>query len=420
MLSMFRFRLMQKPIHQIINMPALSPTMTQGNISEWRKKIGDQLSPGDILAEIETDKANMEFEFQDDGFLAKTFFEDGSKDIKVGTAIAVLCESLEDVEKFKDFEAPKDNNSSSKGEKQPTQVSPEPSLKKEASTKTIKETKQVTNSKASPLVKKLASLEKIKIENIKGSGPNGRVVLNDYIKFKGSSSISKPNFTEESVSQMRKTIASRLTDSKANIPHYYLTSKVNVDKLVVLRRSLKEQSISASINDFVNKATALTLRDHSEVNCSWMGDYIRKYNSVDLSMAVATEKGLITPIIRNADKLGLTALNELSKTLAEKAKNSQLKPEDYQGGSFCVSNLGMYGIDQFNAIINPPQSGILAVAGIKNEVAIVMEGGNEKIVPTRILTLTASFDHRIVDGAVGATFMKTLKSYLENPLTLLK
>ena len=421
--------LLQRPAHQLINMPALSPTMTQGNISEWRKKAGDQLAPGDILAEIETDKAQMEFEFQEDGYLAKLLFEGGSKDIKVGTPIAVLVENEADVSQFADYEAPKANDAAPAPVKEASkESSPPPSEAKSSITKPAisSQTKAAGSSskvKASPLVKKLAHLEKVNIDKISGTGLNGRIVLNDYIKFKSvstPSTLSKAPFKEEPISQMRKTIAERLTFSKTTIPHYYLTSKMNVDKLMVLRQSLKEQQLNVSVNDFVNKAVALTLRDHPEVNSSWMGDHIRTYSSVDLSMAVATDRGLITPIIKNADKLGLEELNATARELAEKARNAQLKPEEFIGGSFCVSNLGMYGIDQFNAIINPPQSGILAVSGIKNEVQLVNEEGVDKVLPTRVITMSASFDHRIVDGAVGALFLKSLKQYIENPLLLLK
>eukprot|EP00835_Amoeboradix_gromovi_P000352 NODE_12_length_45166_cov_0.552511.p7 type:complete len:437 gc:universal NODE_12_length_45166_cov_0.552511:44962-43652(-) len=423
MISRFRNILLQLPAHQLINMPALSPTMTQGNISEWRKKAGDKLQPGDILAEIETDKAQMEFEFQDDGYIAKLLFEGGSKDIKIGTPIAVLVENQEDVDKFDDFESPKPTASpvDSKAKVQ-TEKAPEPP-KPIISEQTKAFSPEKSSSKASPLVKKLAKLENVDVSKISGTGPNGRIVLADYIKFKSSPSSSssvKSNFKDIPISQMRLTIAERLSFSKTTIPHYYLTCKMNVDKLILLRQSLKEQQCNVSINDFVNKAVALTLRDHPDVNSSWMGDVIRKYASVDLSMAVATEKGLITPIIKNADKLGLKELNSAAKSLAEKARNNQLKPEEFIGGSFCVSNLGMYGIDSFNAIINPPQSGIVAVSAIKNEVKLVNENGKDKVLPTRVMSMTTSFDHRVVDGAVGALFMQTLKEYIENPLLLLK
>ena len=425
MLTRLRY-LLQKPAHQLINMPALSPTMTQGNISEWRKKVGDQLQPGDILAEIETDKAQMEFEFQDDGYLAKVFVSGGTKDIKVGTPIAVLCENAEDVEKFVDFEAPsiEATKKEPEVEKKEVKATTEPTS---SPTTTQKSEPKVSSSsssnriKASPIVKKLAELEKIDIKKLNGTGPNGRIVLSDYIKFKNTTpTTSKASYTDAPVSQIRKTIAERLVFSKTSIPHYYLTSKMNVDKLTALRESMKTQNLNISINDFVNKAVALCLRDHPEVNACWMEDKIRTFSTVDLCMAVATDRGLITPIIKDAHTLGLQALNKKSKELAEKARNSQLKPEEFQGGSFCVSNLGMYGIDQFNAIINPPHSGILAVSGIKNTLQMVMEDGKEKILPTRYITMTVSFDHRIVDGAVGAVFLQTLKSYIENPLLLLK
>ncbi|KAK9720915.1 pyruvate dehydrogenase complex dihydrolipoamide acetyltransferase component (E2) [Basidiobolus ranarum] len=420
------------PAHTKINMPALSPTMTSGNIGTWRKQIGDEIVPGDVLVEIETDKAQMDFECQDEGFLAKIFIDSGAKDVSINTPIAIMVENKEDVEKFKDYVLEECSAAAaapapvaeSKPEEPKAQEKPAPSSTSAPTTSAPSGDRIF----ASPLAKKLAKEGGIELSQVKGTGPNGRIVKADIEGFVPSPvvqaatpEVSSGNYTDIPVSNMRKVIAARLTESKQTIPHYYLSNEVNMDKVLKLREVLNKQAndqYKLSVNDFVVKASACALKDIPEVNSAWYGDFIRQFKAADISIATATPSGLITPIVQNADARGLASISKTVKELVNKARNNELKPQEYQGGSFTISNLGMFGINSFTAIINPPQSCILAVGATQKK--IIPDSSKESgFAVGNVMNVTLSCDHRVVDGAVGAQWLKAFKEYLENPLKML-
>ncbi|EOY27164.1 Dihydrolipoamide acetyltransferase, long form protein isoform 1 [Theobroma cacao] len=448
------------PPHQEIGMPSLSPTMTEGNIARWLKKEGDKVTPGEVLCEVETDKATVEMECMEEGYLAKIIKGDGSKEIKVGEIIAITVEEEEDIAKFKDY-SPSASDSGAPAAKGPAAPSPpkqEP-VEQPVSSPEPKTTKPISPPSgdrifASPLARKLAEDHKLPLSSIKGTGPDGHIVkadIEDYlgiiIKFlyrvidavgfpchvgsRGSAPTSKAMETKVAAldyvdiphSQIRKVTASRLLFSKQTIPHYYLTVDTCVDKLMDLRsqlNSLQEASGGKriSVNDLVIKAAALALRKVPQCNSSWTDDYIRQYNNVNINVAVQTDNGLYVPVIRDADKKGLSSISEEVKHLAQKAKENSLKPEDYEGGTFTVSNLGgPFGIKQFCAIINPPQSGILAVGSAEKRV--IPGSGPEQFKFASFMSVTLSCDHRVIDGAIGAEWLKAFKGYIENPESML-
>ncbi|MCO5593991.1 hypothetical protein L7F22_048010 [Adiantum nelumboides] len=427
--------------HQEIGMPSLSPTMTQGNIAKWRKKEGDQVAPGDVLCEIETDKATLEMEAMDEGFLAKILCGDGSKDIPVGQPIAVVVDSEEEIANFKDYK-PESGGSSpppSKREDPPPpkeeeapKASPAPKPTEPPKSKS-EPTKSSTDDRvfASPLARKIAEEKNVPLTSLKGTGPNGRIVKADVEEAIASGAASAPqkspekplqslDFTDIPNTQIRKITAQRLLSSKQTIPHYYLTVDTRVDNLLALRSKLNTvQEASSgkriSINDFVLKAAAMALRKVPECNSSWTDEYIRQYHNVNISVAVQTDVGLLVPVVQNADKKGLAAIADDVKTLADKAKRNSLKPADYEGGTFTVSNLGgPFGVKQFCAIINPPQSCILAVGTTDKRVLSDSEGG---FTTATYMSATLSCDHRVVDGAIGARWLGAFKGYIEDPLT---
>lgn len=429
--------------HQEIGMPSLSPTMTQGNIVKWRKKEGDQVAPGDVLCEIETDKATLEMEVMEEGFLAKILCGDGSKDIPVGQPIAVIVESEDEVSNFKDYKAesgpssPPSKKDSSK-EAAP-KSSPEPPPKTESPKPKPKPEPEPTDSGAgervfaSPIARKIAEEKNVPLSSLKGTGPNGRIIKADIEEFLASGAMpttKKPSekllqsvdFTDIPNSQIRKITAQRLLLSKQTIPHYYLTVDTRVDNLLAMRsklNSLQEASGGKriSINDFVLKAAAMALRKVPECNSSWTDDFIRQYHNINISVAVQTDAGLLVPVVQNADKKGLAAIAEDVKMLADKAKKNSLKPADYEGGTFTVSNLGgPFGVKQFCAIINPPQACILAVGTTDKRVVSGSEGG---FAAATFMSATLSCDHRVVDGAIGARWLGAFKGYIEDPVTLL-
>ncbi|KAK9767418.1 pyruvate dehydrogenase complex dihydrolipoamide acetyltransferase component (E2) [Basidiobolus ranarum] len=413
------------PAHTKINMPALSPTMTAGNIGVWRKQIGDEIVPGDVLVEIETDKAQMDFECQDEGYLAKIIIDSGAKDISINTPIAIMVENKEDVDKFKDYVVEEDTPAPVAESKPEEPKAQEKSTSTPTTTASAPSTDRIF---ASPLAKKLAKEGSIELSEVKGSGPHGRIVKADIDGFVPSaapqtatSDVASGNYTDIPVSNMRKVIAGRLTESKQTIPHYYLTSEVNMDKVLKLREVLNSQAndqYKLSVNDFVVKASASALKEIPEVNSAWYGDFIRQFNAADISIATATPSGLITPIVQNADTRGLVSISKTVKELANKARNNELKPQEYQGGSFTISNLGMFGINSFTAIINPPQSCILAVGATQKK--IIPDSSKESgFAVGNVMNVTLSCDHRVVDGAVGAQWLKAFKAYLENPLKML-
>ncbi|RMD42155.1 hypothetical protein DV735_g3019, partial [Chaetothyriales sp. CBS 134920] len=387
------------PPHTVISMPALSPTMTAGNIGAWQKNVGDSLNPGDVLVEIETDKAQMDFEFQDEGVLAKILKDTGEKEVPVGSPIAILVEEGGDVSAFESFTladaggdkgskpAPKEEEAAAPAEASPSPAAPAPQAQESDSTGARLET-----SLDRWLTKKPEA----------GSGA-------------------------ATADSMRKTIASRLKESVNENPHYFVSTALSVSKLLKLRQSLNASSGGAyklSVNDFLIKAIAVALKRVPAVNSSWReidGQVvIREHQTVDISVAVATPVGLVTPIVKNAESIGLASISAQVKELGKRARDGKLKPEEYQGGTFTISNLGMNtAVERFTAVINPPQAGILAV-GTTRKVAVPVETEDGTVTEwDDQIIVTASFDHKVVDGAVGGEWIRELKKVVENPLELL-
>ncbi len=410
---------------EVVNMPRLSDTMEEGTVAKWHKKVGDKVSEGDLLAEIETDKATMDFEAFQEGVLLHIGVEEGAT-AAVDSILAILGEKGEDISSYL-------NNETASADKEDVVEEPESSEadKKEDSTKDTgtdaKDDKPVSDSsgriKASPLAKKLAEDKGIDIKKVKGTGEGGRIVKTDIENYKESASSSvqtimgaEDSYEEVAVSQMRKTIAKRLAESKFSAPHFYLTLDIDMDAAIAARKSINEVAeTKVSFNDLVLKATAVALKKHPKVNSSWLGDKIRYNHHVHVGVAVAVDEGLLVPVIRNADLKGLNTINAEVKDFAEKARNKKLQPSDWEGNTFTISNLGMFGIEEFTAIINPPDSCILAIGAIK-QVPVVKNGA---VVPGNVMRVTLSCDHRVVDGATGSAFLQTVKGILENPLSLL-
>ncbi|KAK6783707.1 hypothetical protein RDI58_017161 [Solanum bulbocastanum] len=423
------------PPHQAIGMPSLSPTMTEGNIARWLKKEGDKVSPGEVLCEVETDKATVEMECMEEGYLAKILHGDGASSIKVGEVIAVTVEEEDDIAKFKDYQP-----STSDATPSPKAPASPPPPKEEVAEKPVTPSQPKVSKPsaadrifASPLARKIAEDHNIPLTNIKGTGPEGRIVkadIDDYLASRGKDTPAAApkadtslDYMDIPVAQIRKVTASRLLLSKQTIPHYYLTVDTCVDKLIELRsklNSLQEASggKKLSINDLVIKAAALALRKVPQCNSSWTNDYIRQYHNVNINVAVQTDNGLYVPVVRDADKKGLSTISEEVKNLAQKAKENSLKPQDYEGGTFTVSNLGgPFGIKQFCAIINPPQSAILAVGSAEKRVLPGSSEGQYKF--ASMMSVTLSCDHRVIDGAIGAEWLKAFKGYIESPESML-
>ena len=402
---------------QIVRMPKLSDTMTEGVVAAWHKKIGDKVKSGELLAEIQTDKATMEFESFQDGVLLYIGVEQG-KAAPVDSILAILGNGGEDISGVLAQEKQQSSTATAKTET----VAPVKENKTVQATATT--TKNTTSSndsrsKISPLANKLAKEKGINPKQIKGSGDNGRVIKRDVDNFSSSSLpafVGVENYTEEPVSQMRKTIARRLAESKFAAPHFYLTMEINMDEAIKARESINTVAASKiSFNDLFIKDAAASLRKHPKVNSSWLGDKIRYNNHIHIGVAVAVEEGLLVPVVRFADGKTLTQIGTEVKGFAQKAKDKKLQPSDWEGNTFTISNLGMFGIEEFTAIINPPDACILAVGGIKNT-PIVKDG---QIVPGNIMKVTLSCDHRVVDGATGSAFLQTFKQLLESPVILL-
>ena len=416
-------------MEEVVLMPRLSDTMTDGVIASWNKKVGDTVKKGDVLAEIETDKATMELESYKNGTLLYTGAEKGQK-IAVNDLLCIIGEKGKvDVDAI--VAAAKGGAVSA-----PAAAAEEPAMEMEAVAEHT-ESAAASNGrvKASPLAKKLAAEKGIDINKVHGSGDGGRIVKADIDNFKETAadrpqSAAKPaaaatipsapsgqvSFEDVPVSQMRKVIAKRLAESKFTAPHFYLTMSINMDKAVESRTRINEVApVKISFNDMVLKACALALKQHPAVNSSWLGDTIRKNHHVNIGVAVAVEDGLLVPVVRFADTKSLSQIGAEVKTFAQKAKDKKLQPADWEGNTFTISNLGMFGIDEFTAIINPPDSCILAVGAI-NQVPVVKNGA---VVPGNIMKVTLSCDHRVVDGATGSAFLQTLKGLLEEPLRML-
>ena len=392
---------------EIIRMPKMSDTMEEGVISSWLKKVGDQVKSGDILAEVETDKATMELESYDDGVLLHIGIKNGES-VPVNGVIAIIGEKDEDIKEILKEEETKEEE---------TIKIPE-----------IDDISKDNRLKASPLAKKIAEEKGINLTNIKGSGDGGRIVKKDIendkeiISSRNSTNIILPktigeeSFDEVPISQMRKTISKRLSESKFSAPHFYITMKINMDNCIEGRKKINETSeVKISFNDIIIKATAAALRKHPMVNSSYLENKIRTNHHIHIGVAVAVKDGLLVPIIKFADNKSLSHISLEVKNLANKAKNKNLQPSDWEGNTFTISNLGMFGIDEFTAIINPNDSCILAVGGIKNTPIIK----NGEIVPGNLMKVTLSCDHRIVDGAMGSAFLQTLKELIEDPIKIL-
>ena len=410
-----------------ILMPALSPTMEEGTLSKWLVKEGDNVVSGDLIAEIETDKATMEVETIEDGIVGKLLVQEGEEAIKVNSVIAIL---IEEGETLKSNETPLPTNELKS--KASSNINLEIKLDNSTNSKLNIEVNKdnLINKDAnrifiSPLAKRLAKQLDINLKLVNGSGPNGRIVKFDIENFDHNKkeninniSLSEDNFEIIKNTSMRKTIAARLVKSKNEAPHFYLSLDCNLDKLLEIRASINTKSndkYKISVNDMIIKAASASLIKVPKANASWENENTKYYKNTDISVAVAIDGGLITPIVRNVQSKGLYDISSDMKYLSSKAKEGKLLPEEYIGGSFSISNLGMFGIKQFSAVINPPQGAILAV-GAGERKAIVI---NENISIATVMSVTLSCDHRVIDGAVGAEFLSVFKEYIENPSLML-
>lgn len=424
---------------EIVYMPKLSDTMTEGVVAAWNKKVGEEIKEGEILAEIETDKATMEFESFYDGVLLHIGVETGSA-APVNSVLAVIGAKDEDVAEILKNAVADDNESDasipqeeSKAEPAVAPTNPTPSATS-SPTPVVSEASNPakapsSNDKifASPLAKKLARDKGIDLNILQGSGDNGRIIKRDidhYIPFTPAATTAQftaapagtESYRDETVSQMRKTIARRLADSKFTAPHFYLTLDIDMDNAISARKAMNAmEGVKVSFNDMVVKSVAHSLKKNPNVNSAWMGDFIRRNDHVHIGVAVAVEEGLLVPVVKFADTKGLMQISAEVKDFAQKAKDKKLQPSDWEGNTFTISNLGMFGIESFTAIVNPPDSCILAIGGIK-QVPVVKDGA---IVPGNVMKVTLSCDHRVVDGATGAAFLQDFKQFLENPVAML-
>ena len=429
-------------------MPKMSDTMEEGVIASWLKKVGDKVESGDILAEVETDKATMELESYEDGTLLYVGVEEGGS-VPVDGVIAVIGEEGADYEKLlkarsgkskedkqeNQSEAPAEKSESAETEKDAPAYAPSRSTNGASS-----DADADGRIKASPLAKKMAEEKGYDLASIDGSGENGRIVKRDVESYQPSAKpsaepqsekkeqaspsapielpevVGEESYEEVKVSQMRKTIARRLAESKFGAPHFYLTMEIDMDRTIKARESINEYApVKISYNDIIIKAAAAALRQHPKVNVSWQGDIMRQNKHIHIGVAVAVDEGLLVPVIKFADNKSLAHISTEVKDLAGQAKSKKLQPKDQEGGTFAISNLGMFGIEEFTAIINPPNACILAVGGIK-QTAVVRDG---QLVPGNVMKVTLSCDHRAVDGAVGSAFLQTLKAFIEDPIRIM-
>ena len=445
-----------------ILMPALSPTMEEGTLAKWLVKEGDEVSSGDILAEIETDKATMEFEAVDEGTVGKILVAEGSEGVKVNTPIAVLLEEGESADDIETAASSKGGNGSGPVESDTgtAPAAPAPAAKGAAETAepagdvtpapSAPTTSEGTRVFASPLARRLAAERGLDLTALTGSGPHGRIVKADVETAKapaatapdaaaepaapataaampagaGAEQVKKQyegrDFEEVKLDGMRRTVAQRLTEAKQTIPHFYLRREIALDALLAFRKELNDQlaprGVKLSVNDFIIKACARALQAVPDANAVWAGDRILRFRASDVAVAVAVEGGLFTPVLRDAETRSLSALSAEMKDLAARARDRKLAPHEYVGGSFAVSNLGMYGIENFDAVINPPHGAILAVgAGVRKPVA----GADDEITVATMMSVTLSVDHRVIDGALGARLLEAIKADLEAPMVML-
>ncbi|CAG4956729.1 unnamed protein product [Parnassius apollo] len=416
------------PTHSKVNLPALSPTMESGSIVRWEKKEGDKLSEGDLLCEIETDKATMGFETPEEGYLAKIIIPEGTKGVPVGKLLCIIVENQADVAAFKDF---KDDSTGAPAKPAPPKAAeapppaapaaapaarpPSPAAAPTAPAAPAPPTPDTGRTYASPMARRLAEIRNIRL---------GGAAAAPSVSAPAVAPAPGATFVDIPLTGMRETIAKRLSAAKQTIPHYQLCATVNVEKTLKLRKAINERlekeepGLKISVNDFIVKAVASACKRVPTANSHWMDTFIRQFSNVDVSVAVATPSGLITPIIFNADSRGIIDISKNIKELAQKAKEGKLQPQEYQGGTVTVSNLGMYGITMFNAIINPPQSLILACGGLQ-ELVIPDKNEPQGFRVAKFVTFTASADHRVIDGAVGAQWMKALKDNLEDPANII-
>lgn len=422
---------------EIVRMPKLSDTMSEGVVAKWHKKVGDKVASGELLADIETDKATMEFESFQTGVLLYIGVEQG-KTAPVDSILAILGKEGEDVKALIEEDSKKlavGSGQAAVSSPQSTVKEPVAEVKKEVVQPPASNPQPIISNiqsptsesqdgriKASPLAKKLAKEKGIDLSRLQGSGDAGRVVKRDVFDVNLSAyaprsvADEKESYTEVDVSQMRKTIAKRLAESKFTAPHFYLTLELDMDNAVAARTAINSVApAKISFNDMIIKAAAVALKEHPKVNASWRGDKIRFNNHVHIGVAVAVEEGLLVPVIRFADTKPLSQIATEVKVLAEKAQTKKLQPSEWEGNTFTISNLGMFGIEDFTAIINPPDACIMAVGAVK-QAAVVK---NNQVVSGNIMKITLSCDHRVVDGATGAKFLQTFKFLLENPVVLL-
>lgn len=421
---------------EVVYMPKLSDTMTEGVVATWTKNVGDAVKSGEVLAEIETDKATMEFESFYDGVLLHIGVPTGQA-APVNSVLAIIGEVGEDISAVLANAAAGASDAATAAPVVETAapvaepVTAEPVAPAEpAAPAPIAQAPVAGNTErvlASPLAKKLAAERGISIEAVAGTGENGRIVKRDidhYVPYTPAVNtapyVAAPagtvSYTDEPISQMRKTIARRLAESKFTAPHFYLTLDIDMDAAIATRKSLNTiDGVKVSFNDMVIKAVAMALRKHPAINSAWMGDFIRRNEHVNIGVAVAVDEGLLVPVVRFADSKGLTQIAAEVREYAQKAKDKKLQPADWEGNTFTISNLGMFGIESFTAIVNPPDACILAIGGIK-EVPVVKNG---QVVPGNVMKVTLSCDHRVVDGASGAAFLQTFKTYMEQPAAML-
>jgi pyruvate dehydrogenase E2 component (dihydrolipoamide acetyltransferase) len=419
---------------EIVYMPKLSDTMTEGVVAEWHKKVGDTVKSGEVLAEIETDKATMEFESFYDGVLLHIGVEKG-KPTPVNALLAIIGQAGEDVAALiaqagstvapVETSAPVAEAAPATAPVAAEAPAATPAPKPAAPAPIPVVSNAIGRILASPLAKKLAEEKGVDLSFVPGTGEGGRITKRDvdhYVPYNAparaasAGATQAESFVDEPVSQMRKTIARRLAESKFTAPHFYLTISIDMDNAMAARKAMNSQEgVKVSFNDMVVKAVAMALKKHPAINSSWLGDVIRRNQHVHIGVAVAVDEGLLVPVVRFADSKGLTQIGEEVKIFAQKAKDKKLQPSDWEGNTFTISNLGMFGIEQFTAIVNPPDSCILAVGGISQEPVVK----NGQIVPGNIMKVTLSCDHRVVDGASGASFLQTFKQYMENPVMML-
>lgn len=433
------------PEHKVLNLPNLSPTMTKGNITKWYKKEGDSVSAGDVICDVETDKATVGYEMVDDGVIARILVSEGAKDVPLGTPVAVMVTDAKDVAAFKDFK--------------PEGAAPKPAPKKEEPKREERRRRREEREEApketsggegrariSPQAKRLAAEHNIDLSLVTGTGPNGRVLKEDVVEYmekakdkpqdkpqeaaksepkKGKAPVNipgMPEFTDIELTNYKRVTAERLTEAKQTVPHFYVSVECEVDKLLTLRSQLnKISSTKITINDMLIKACALACLKVPVTNSAWMGDFVRRYKDVDMSVAVQTPNGLITPIVPRANLKGFEQIAKITKDLIVKAKDGTLKPEEFIGGTFTISNAGMYGISQLIPIVNPPQACILGVSGVEKKL-VVDESKLSSPAPWRIasrLTVSLSCDHRVVDGAGGAEWTQEFKKLVENPALMM-